>query len=111
MWLFGLNDLTANALGYFFAFLMSYAINKRWTFRHEGANLPALFCFAVVMAVAYLGNLITLLILTNLGFDSYLAQAAGVVPYTVIGYLGSRFLAFASAASATNDKQMRRMEV
>jgi putative flippase GtrA len=96
MWVFGFSDLIANLAGYSFALLISYALNKRWTFRHKGAHFPALLRFASVMAVAYLGNLTALLALVSVGLNSYLAQAAAVVPYAVIGYFGSRFIAFDS---------------
>lgn len=102
MWAFGFTDLVANLFGYSFALLVSYALNKRWTFRHKGAHFPALLRFALVMAIAYLGNVVTLLTLVSVGFDRYLAQAAAVVPYTLIGYMGSRFLAFGSGTARAN---------
>lgn len=95
LWLFGLGDVAANALGYCIGFLVSFSLNKRWTFRHDGARLPALLRFAAVIASAWLTNLGIVLLLIGAGLDNYLAQAAGVLPYAIVGYLGSRFLAFA----------------
>jgi glycosyltransferase involved in cell wall biosynthesis len=53
-----------------------------------------------VLAVAYVANLVTVL-KTNSNFDlnPYIAQALGVIPYTVIGFLGSRYFAFRTQKS------------
>lgn len=71
-------------------------MNKKWTFRFRGEAVPALLRFLVVTLIAYLANLGTLLLLVQTGVNSYLAQSLAVVPYTIVGYLGSRFFAFGS---------------
>lgn len=98
-WLLGIGDIAANALGYGLGIAFSFVMNKQWTFAFEGPALPALARFLMVVAVAYLANLVTVLSLIAIGLDSYLAQATGIVPYTLVGYIGSRFFAFAARVS------------
>lgn len=100
-WLLGLNDLRANLIGYGAGIALSFALNKRWTFQFAGSTLPALVRFLFVLALAYLANLATVMCLIGCGTNGYLAQAIGIVPYTVLGYLGSRLFAFSSPRRAT----------
>lgn len=94
-WLIGLGDIAANLLGYGCGLLLSFVLNKRWSFRHVGAVLPALLRFLLVVLVAYLVNLgLTLSAIHHFAVNSYLAHALGVAPYTVITYLGSRHFVF-----------------
>jgi putative flippase GtrA len=96
-WFFRIGDIGANALGYSVGLLLSFTLNSRWTFAYRGANVPAFAKFTLVTLVAYAANLVTVLVSIRwFGVNEYLAQAAGVVPYTLIGYLGSKHLAFAA---------------
>lgn len=89
------DDLGANVLGYASGLALSFALNRTWTFRHRGAVHPALLRFVAAFAFAYLVNLATVFGLRDLaGADSYLAQAAGVLPYTLCFYLASRHFVF-----------------
>lgn len=100
LWL-GLSDVAANALGYGIGLLFSFAANRRWTFRHAGAVSPAFWRFLLVVAVAYAMNLTaTLVALRLLGLNPFLAQLAGVGPYTAIFYLGSRRFVFQPGPAA-----------
>lgn len=94
-WLMGLDDIAANMVGYSCGLILSFVLNKRWSFRYSGSSGPALFRFFLVILVAYLLNLgLTLVAINSLGINSYFAQALGVVPYTVITYFGSRYYVF-----------------
>jgi putative flippase GtrA len=97
MAIFGLNNVRSNLIGYTVGVLVSFVLNRSWTFAHGGAMLPALARFLAVLIVAYLANLATVVLLADeAGVDRFIAQAAGVPPYTLVGYLGSRFFAFRS---------------
>lgn len=94
-WGAGLDDVVANVLGYGVGLVLSFSLNKTWTFGFSGDAPAALVRFLVVFAVAYLANLGTVLFLVRtLDVNAYLAQLAGVAPYTLISYLGSRYFAF-----------------
>lgn len=98
-WFMGLGDIKANLIGYLCGFVLSFVLNKQWTFRFTGDALPALMRFTAVTMVAYLANILTVLLFIGVGVDSYLAQFLGVIPYTIVGYLGSRFFAFGTQRS------------
>ncbi|HSV50774.1 MAG TPA: GtrA family protein [Burkholderiaceae bacterium] len=93
--LLGLGDVESNLIGYGVGILLGFAVNKRWTFGHTGAAASAFVRYLLVLAVAYAANLATTLFAIDvLRLDSYLAQALGVIPYALTGYIGSRWFAF-----------------
>lgn len=97
---FKLDDIPANLLGYGFGLMLSFFLNRSWTFRHGQGIGRALARFLIVFLVAYLANLVTLLFATSaLGINSYVAQAVAIVPYTLVGYLGSKYFAFRPTVS------------
>lgn len=91
----GWGDLLANVAGYGVGLIASFALNRAWTFRDRGRIRPALLRFVAAFAVAYAANLATVFGLRD-GFaiDSYLAQAAGIVPYTLLFFAASRLFVF-----------------
>jgi len=91
----GAGDLAANASGYAVGLALSFALNRTWTFRDRGRLSPAALRFLLAFALAYLANLATVFGLRDLaGVDSYVAQAAGVVPYTALFFVASRAFVF-----------------
>ncbi len=102
-WLIGLGDIVAYLVGYTCGLILSFLLNKRWSFRHDGSFGPALFKFSLVVLVAYSLNLgTTLIAIDTLGINSYLAQALDVAPYTIVTYLGFRDFAFFDSVSDQN---------
>jgi putative flippase GtrA len=107
--LLGWGDLAANVGGYGVGLITSFALNRTWTFRDRGRISPALLRFLGAFLLAYLANLATVFALRDLaGVDSYVAQAAGVVPYTALFFIASRAFVFlnhrpSQTASSTND--------
>lgn len=101
-WLAGLGDVSANMIGYGIGILVGFQLNKRWTFDHQGSYWPSLLRYLLVLACAYVVNLATVMYLIKiLNVNSYLAQALGIGPYTLIGYLGSRHFAFPNHRTET----------
>lgn len=94
-WLLHFGDAAANLTGYLCGLMLSFLLNRSWTFRHRGAVLPALGLFLLVFAIAYVANLVCVLaLICHYGVNAWLAQALGILPYTIVFYLGSRYLAF-----------------
>ena len=94
-WLGAAGDTIANACGYVFGLLVSFILNRNWTFRHSGTVLPAAIRFLMVFAIAYAANLgVVLILIHQVGVNGYFAQLLGVPPYTALFYLGSRYFAF-----------------
>ena len=95
----GWGDLPANILGYGIGLLASFALNRTWTFRHDGRVLPAFGRFGIGFAAAYGVNLLTLFLLRDFfAVNSYVAQAAAVVPYAVTFYIIAARYVFPQAA-------------
>jgi putative flippase GtrA len=93
-----MGDVASNLLGYGTAVLLGFVLNKRWTFEHDGRSASAFFRYLAVLALAYVANLLTTLYaIDGLQLNSYVAQAAGIVPYALTGYLGGRVYVFAPA--------------
>lgn len=95
MYFMGMGDVAANAFGYAVGIMLGFMLNKSWTFKNGDGLLQSLARYVLVLVVAYSANLAAVLLASkNLQINSYLAQAVGILPYTVIGYLGSRYFAF-----------------
>lgn len=92
----GLGEVSANATGYAIGLVLSFGLNRHWTFAHRGPLLPRAFKFSVVMLLAWLANLAVLLELLRWGVIAVLAQAVAVLPYTLVSYLGCRWWVFAN---------------
>jgi putative flippase GtrA len=97
MYFLRLDVVPANLLGYGVGIVSSFILNKHWTFASNDHVVSSFLRFLLVLAVAYAANLGTVLVaVSHFDFNPYIAQALGVLPYTAIGFLGSRFFAFRS---------------
>lgn len=95
MYFLRLDDITANALGYGVGILLGFALNKRWTFANRDGLVTTLVRYLIVIAMAYVINItVVLSVEYYLGVNSYLAQATGIIPYTLFAFVGSRYYAF-----------------
>jgi putative flippase GtrA len=92
---FGMRDLAANLLGYMLGIGISYAAHAAWSFSYRGPLRSALPRYVVVTVLAYLANLATVsAALYWWQVNGYVAQALGVPPYALVGYLGARTYVF-----------------
>lgn len=92
---FGLGNVIANATGYSVAFLWSFALNRKWTFYHNGAVGWALLRYVLATLVAYGMNLlVVILVERRLSQGSLLVQIDGMLTYTAVAYLGARYFVF-----------------
>jgi putative flippase GtrA len=97
---FGFDDVLANAIGYSGGFMISFILNKNWTFINRGSVATNFARFLVVTLVAYCLNLITvILMIDGLQVNAFISQSLGVPVYAVISYLGCKHYAFSN-----NDK-------
>lgn len=85
----------ANLIGYFFGILLSYLLNKYFTFRSKNSHKKEFYKFIIAMGIAYLINLCALSISYRiLHIDKYLSQIIAGICYTISGYLLNRFFTF-----------------
>lgn len=91
----GMHDVSANLLGYALGIGISYATHAAWSFSYRGPVRAALPRYLVVTVLAYLANLVTVsAALYWWGANGYVAQALGVPPYVLVGYLGAKTYVF-----------------
>ncbi|MEQ1601761.1 MAG: GtrA family protein [Methylophilaceae bacterium] len=106
-WFFNVGDVAANALGYSVGLLVSFTLNSRWTFAHQGPRLPAMLKFLLVSLVAYGMNLLTVMIAIHyVGLNDYIAQALGIPPYTLTSFFASKYLVFRTKSEPNERLQL-----
>jgi putative flippase GtrA len=94
-WFLDVNDAPANLIGYVGGVILSFTLNSRWTFRFRGDWRIAFATFLLVFGIAYLSNLTVVLgLIRYTDINSYIAHALGMPVYTILGFLGSRYLVF-----------------
>lgn len=92
---FRLDDIPANLLGYCAGISCSFLLNRSWTFASGEARAPQAARFLMVMGAAYLVNIGAVMVMIKvLAVQRPVAHALGSIPYTLVGFLGSRYFAF-----------------
>lgn len=93
----GTDPYLSNAAGYAVGIAVSYVLNKRFSFRSRKPDRAAFPLFVACLAAAYATNLAVLFLLLRLeAVNPYLAQLLAGGVYTVVGFVGSRHIAFFS---------------
>ena len=91
---YSFSDVTANFIGYVAGLICSFILNKKWTFNHTGTLLQTVLKFILVFLVAYIANLMLVLLFIKFGVNAYLSHLIGIPIYTAIFYLGSKLYVF-----------------
>jgi putative flippase GtrA len=92
---FDANPLIANAIGYSIGLIVSFSLNRFWTFKDTQDVVKVFPSYFLVAAIAYLVNLCAVLLGTyHLGIGPYSVQFFGVSTYTVTMFLGCRYFVF-----------------
>ncbi len=85
----------ANAVGYAGGILVSFVINRSWTFADSGDWRKSFMAWLCVVGGAYAAQLLLVIGLHDrLGIDVRIAQALGVPAYTALTFLGARYFTF-----------------
>lgn len=87
----------SNLSGYFFGLLISYVLNRNFTFESIQRRDVEFLRFIIVFAVAYLANLMVLIFLVRVVFFSPgWAQVVSGGVYIVISYFLNKYYVFRS---------------
>ena len=89
----GLSATTSNFIGYALGSILSYYLNKKYTFKTSAKSKSMAVKFFTVLGIAYLLNFITLQWLLTF-MDPYLAQFCSAVVYTLSSFLLAKFFVF-----------------
>ncbi len=96
MYVLNLNYIAANSVGYAVGIVISFLLNKSWTFNHKGHWLEAFVKWLPVVGIAYALNLASVVASHRyFGISEAIAQLVGVFVYSVMSFLGGRYFAFA----------------
>lgn len=100
---FGCSYWVSSFCDYFFGSILSYFLNKRFTFHYQGTDWRSIVRFALNIVVCYLIAYSLALPLTRAALESMhwsktvvenVAMAVGTGLFMVINYLGQKFFAF-----------------
>ncbi len=98
----GLDPYSANICGYAVGLMVSFTLNRRFTFRSQQAVLPGIAKFLAAFAPSYGLNLLVLhLGLQQLQLPEYLAQAFAMASYSVTFFILCRFFVFRPTTDST----------
>lgn len=93
----GASPVSANVGGYLIGALLSYTLNKKFTFASARPHTEALPRFGLTVVVCFLLNLMVLeLCLTAFLLPVAISQALAICAYAIAFYFASRFLVFRS---------------
>ena len=94
MYGFDWNVYLSNVFGYTIGLLVSYLLNRVFTFKSNRAKGPELIAFTGVFCLAYLANLGALKLLIVLGVHPAVSQVLAGVLYVAISYIANKYLVF-----------------
>jgi putative flippase GtrA len=95
MYFFGLGPGVANAIGYGFGLIISFGLNRIWTFEEKRPARIFLGRYILVAGVAYLCNMCAVLAgVSVFHINPYLIQLLGISLYTVLMFFGCKWLVF-----------------
>jgi putative flippase GtrA len=85
----------SNALGYMLGFFSSYYLNRYYTFRSNQRRVSEFSRFALVFIVAYLCNIIAVIILYRFfNIDAILSQIIAAIVYILMSYILNKIFVF-----------------
>ena len=102
---FGCSYWVSSFCDYFFGSILSYFLNKHFTFHYQGTDWRSIVKFALNIIVCYLIAYSLALPLTRAALESLqlskpvvenVAMLVGPVLFMIINYLGQKFYAFKS---------------
>ena len=91
---FGSNVVTANAAGYGFGWLLSYGLNRSWTFTHHGRMRDSLPAYLALVLVAFIANIGVIYTIQATGVPYWIAQIVGTAFYSAAVFIGAKYVIF-----------------
>lgn len=105
----GLNPYAANVCGYAVGLLISFLLNRHFTFESRQAAWPALVKFCLAFLPSYALNLVVLHVtLQHLQFPVALSQALAIGSYTVTFFLLCRLFVFRAPEDGDRAKSVEK---
>jgi len=89
----GLSAVASNFIGYFFGAILSYTLNKKYTFKSDTKDKTEVLKFFTVLLISYCINLLTLQWLLTL-LNPYSAQFISAIIYTLSSFILAKLFVF-----------------
>ncbi len=78
----------ANAIGYILAFINSYILNRKFTFKSKNNHKRDFTRFLFVTIIVYFANLLTLVIcFRTFNMNEYISLIIANIVYIILGYI------------------------
>jgi putative flippase GtrA len=101
MYFLGAGPALANAIGYAIGLIVSFWLNRDWTFESSHPLSHSLPRYLLVSGISYLLNLTAVLVaITHFSANPYLSQMLGIGIYSTCVFFGCRWFAFAPTRAA-----------
>ncbi|WP_129640880.1 GtrA family protein [Peristeroidobacter agariperforans] len=97
----GLGHKLAMSLVYCVGVIITFALNRSWTFRHDAAAVATFWRYVLTYAAGYIFNLVALWLLVDLGrLPHQWAMAALIAVTAVLIFSAQKFWVFAARRPA-----------
>lgn len=104
MYLVGLGAVTSNVIGYAVGLIVSYLLNRSFTFRSAAPPRREIIRFVAIFLLAYLANLATLvLLIRHAGVHEGVAQLIAGVVYFALSFVLNKYYVFAGPQASVAD--------
>lgn len=91
----GIEPKLAMSLVYLLGIIQTFFLNKKWSFKFDGATAPALVRYITIYLLGYIINILTLLLLVdNLGFPHQWVMAGLILFMALFFFVGQKLWAF-----------------
>ena len=90
----GVDLVVSNAVGYAVGWLISYGLNRNWTFGHSGRMRRSLPAYLVLVLAAFGANIAIISTLTAHGLAYVPAQIVGAGFYSIAVFIGAKYVVF-----------------
>jgi putative flippase GtrA len=90
------NNFLSNIISYTIVNFIGFFLNKKWTFEFKNkSNLKIVGKYIISIFIAYLTNILTLLILLEFfHINKWLSQFLAVIPYSLVLFLLLKYFTF-----------------
>lgn len=89
-----INPYLSNVIGYCIGYLISYSLNRTWTFEFSGGYLKSVGLFILVSSVAFVCNIIVLYTLLYFHISALISQICSIMAHGIMHYIGMKHVAF-----------------
>ncbi len=94
-YVFKIDFKVSNVLSYILGVTNSFIFNKLWTFKSYGFKFKEVFLFLLIFFISFVIQYVVSIVLKyNLKIDPFIAYVVGNIVYTIINFLGNKFLTF-----------------